>query len=243
MRDKEIEFLQNLKTRTKILTGSAILLAFILLIGGVSFFNINSIVATNEQVNHTHIVLSEAESIIGSAVDMETGMRGYLLAGKTDFLTPYNNGEIATYQKINELKKTVSDNPKQVKRLEQIETILKVWQQEVTEPTIALRTEIGNSQTMNDLSHLVGEAKGKVYFDNFRGQIIKFIDREQVLLTSRSSKITQRNALASIKWVTHTYDVIATANNILASAVDMETGMRGYLLAGKEDFLAPYTAG
>ena len=44
-------------------------------------------------------------------------------------------------------------------------------------------------------------------------------------------------------WVAHTYEVIDQANSILASAVDMETGMRGYLLAGQEGFLAPYTSG
>jgi len=101
-----MEFLQDLKTRTKILTGSGILLAFILLLGGVSYFNISSIVTTNEQVNHTHVVLSKAEGIISSAVDMETGMRGYLLAGKRFFLTPYRSGEISAYEKINQLKKS-----------------------------------------------------------------------------------------------------------------------------------------
>ena len=44
-------------------------------------------------------------------------------------------------------------------------------------------------------------------------------------------------------WVTHTYEVIAQANAITAAAVDMETGMRGYLLAGQDGFLAPYTDG
>ena len=39
--------------------------------------------------------------------------------------------------------------------------------------------------------------------------------------------------------VTHTYEVIGEANSVLSAAVDMETGMRGYLLAGKDEFLAP----
>ena len=42
-------------------------------------------------------------------------------------------------------------------------------------------------------------------------------------------------------WVTHSYKVIETASAILGAAVDMETGMRGYLLAGEEQFLAPYS--
>ena len=35
-------------------------------------------------------------------------------------------------------------------------------------------------------------------------------------------------------WVEHTSKVLAAAAQILANAVDMETGMRGYLLAGED---------
>lgn len=37
-------------------------------------------------------------------------------------------------------------------------------------------------------------------------------------------------------WVEHTYEVIATAQAIVASAVDMETGMRGFFLLDKRTF-------
>ena len=54
---------------------------------------LNSILGANKQVEHTYEVLSDTASIVGSAVDMETGMRGYLLAGQEGFLDPYNQGE------------------------------------------------------------------------------------------------------------------------------------------------------
>jgi CHASE3 domain sensor protein len=50
---------------------------------------------------------------------METGMRGFLLAGEDGFLDPYRSGQKATYARITALKETVSDNPKQVTRLEE----------------------------------------------------------------------------------------------------------------------------
>ncbi len=59
--------------------------------------------------------------------------------------------------------------------------------------------------------------------------------------------IVSINATTSLtdtaKWVDHTHDVIGQANDILASAVNMETGSRGFLLAGHENFLAPYKEG
>jgi methyl-accepting chemotaxis protein len=242
----------NLRTKSKVLIGVLSPLVLLVVLGIVAVTSINSIVKTNGWVDHTRVVLADAAAIVGSAVDMETGMRGYLLAGKEGFLDPYNGGEKQTYKRIAELQKTVSDNPKQVARLAEVEKTLKAWQKDVTTPTIVLRRKIGDAKTMNDMAALVGEAKGKAFFDKFRGQIATFISREQKLLDKRESdfakllvspNVDSAVAKQTIGWVTHTYKVIAHANDILAAAVNMETGMRGYLLAGKEGFLDPYKGG
>ncbi len=83
----------NLKTKPKILLGVCSPMVLLLILGGLSVYSISSIVDDNKWVDHTRVVLADSASIIGSAVDMETGMRGYLLAGQEGFLDPYNNGE------------------------------------------------------------------------------------------------------------------------------------------------------
>lgn len=257
--------MKNLKTKVKILIGSAVPLVILIILGINSLSNLKTVAETAKWVDHTRVALASAAGIVGSAVDMETGMRGYLLAGKDDFLDPYTGGEVTTYKNIKALQETVSDNPGQVARLAEVEQTLLDWQSTVTEPTIALRRQIGDAKTMNDMAALVGEARGKVYFDGFREQIALFISREAALMEERRVAFTNAkqqitklvnsgasNNLISAEikimsqneeWVSHTHSVMATANEILASAVDMETGMRGYLLAGQEDFLAPYKSG
>jgi len=175
-----VEKMNILGIKTKIVGGILIPLIFMLALGITSMISIKSIVDTNGAVDHTHEVLKQAGGIIGSAVDMETGMRGYLLAGQEGFLDPYKGGEQATYAGISAMKSTVSDNPRQVSRMEEVEKTLKAWQSNVTEPTIDLRRQVGDAKTMNDMASLVGEARGKVYFDKFRGQIKTFIDRESL---------------------------------------------------------------
>lgn len=242
----------SIKTKPKILIAVSMPLLLMVIVGAVSIFSIGKLTTTAGWVNHTYNVLGKANDIVASAVDMETGMRGYLLAGKDEFLAPYESGEKVTYERIAELQKTVSDNPGQVARLEEVATTLKAWQSNVTEPTIELRHQIGDAKTMNDMAALVGEARGKVFFDKFRGQIATFIEREQTLLVKRerdfanllkSASVDAATAKKNVDWVSHTYKVIAEANAILSAAVDMETGMRGYLLAGKEEFLDPYKNG
>nr|CRH04483.1 putative Methyl-accepting chemotaxis protein [Candidatus Magnetococcus massalia] len=242
----------NVGLRLKILAGMAVPVLLLLVLGLVATYNINKITDTNQMVEHTHKVLANANGIVSSAVDMETGMRGYLLAGKEGFLDPYKGGEKSTYTEITKLKQTVSDNPKQVGRLAEVEQTLKGWQSQVTEPTIDLRRQIGDAETMNDMAKLVGEARGKVFFDKFRGQVGTFIERETALLKKRRAEFDKAQAdvqagfdqlTQTEKWVEHTNKVLAQASQVLAHAVDMETGMRGFLIAGEEAFLEPYHQG
>jgi len=44
-------------------------------------------------------------------------------------------------------------------------------------------------------------------------------------------------------WVTHTHNVIAKARLLIKLLVDMETGERGFLIVGQEEFLEPYNKG
>ena len=226
----------DLKTRTKILAGTIAPVTLILVIAGISVYGLSTTQKISGWVEHTHKVLGKADSIIAAAVDMETGMRGYLLAGKDEFLDPYKAGQKAAFSRIADLQKTVSDNPKQVERLGEAAKTLRAWQTDVTEPQIKLRGDIGHADTMNDMARLVGKAEGKSYFDKFRAQIATFIKREEKLLD-------ERQLAGDTEMVVHTFKVIQQANAIIAAAVDMETGMRGYLLAGKEEFLDPYNGG
>ena len=154
----------NLKTQPKILIGVCAPLILLVMLAGIVVYNLGSIMTANKSVDYTHEILADAAAIVSSAVDMETGMRGYLLAGKEGFLAPYNNGEKTTYAGIAALQAVVSDNPPQVARLVDAEKIMRAWQADVTEPTIELRRQIGDAKTMNDMAALVGEARGKVFF-------------------------------------------------------------------------------
>ncbi len=49
--------------------------------------------------------------------------------------------------------------------------------------------------------------------------------------------------LETAAWVNHTNLVISDATALAKAAVDVETGSRGYLLTGDEEFLAPYQSG
>lgn len=47
----------------------------------------------------------------------------------------------------------------------------------------------------------------------------------------------------NVSWTVHTYKVLQATDGMMASLVDQETGLRGYLITGKEANLAPLTSG
>ena len=196
-----------------------------LIITVIVFFSIKSLVTNIGWVNHTYEVLSTASKIEAAAVDMETGMRGYLLAGKKDFLTPYTNGRSTFNRLIDDLSKTVSDNPAQVKLLNDVSNTINDWQNKVTEPVISLREQIGDAKSMNDMANIIKEARGKQYFDKFREQLATFISREESLLNQRQQEAASSTDIKQLKqlslWVEHTYQAIG-AETINQGVVEID---------------------
>lgn len=155
-------------------------------------------------VTHTYKVIAQANNILAAAVDMETGMRGYLLAGKEEFLDPYKGGQTKFTKLIGTLRETVNDNPAQVTLLTETEQTIKDWVANVTESNIALRRQIGDAKTMNDMARLVGEARGKQYFDAFRKVMADFAAEEQGLMETRqASSVSTVQFLHSTHIVSH----------------------------------------
>jgi len=241
--------IKNLSTKQKIFGGISTPTILLLLLGILVTYNINEIVATNHEVDHTHRVLDGMAGVARSAVDMETGMRGYLLSGKDDFLEPYNLGEKRAFKGITTLQEIVSDNPAQVQKLEKMWDILNEWRKNVTEPNIALRRNIAESKSIADLATLVGKARGKVFFDEFRIKISTFIRREKKQLEEHGNESRNAHKLVEQKlvdtqttggWVKHTVGVLDNIDNIFTNVMSMKTGVNGYLLIGEQSLLTPY---
>lgn len=185
----------NLSFKNKLLAGFGAILSLMFVVTLSVYIGVKSLASDFGWVEHTHNVLNTANKIEAAAVDMETGMRGFLLAGQEQFLEPYHGGKKLFYQKIRELKQTVSDNPSQVALLGEIDTTISDWLTKVVEDQIALRREVGNTKTMDDVAYVVAQAKGKQYFDKFRGQIKTFKDRETVLLNVRADSMLVTESL------------------------------------------------
>jgi methyl-accepting chemotaxis protein len=55
--------------------------------------------------------------------------------------------------------------------------------------------------------------------------------------------INQSSLLETQQWVVHTQTVMRKADQVEAAMIDQETGLRGYMVTGNEEFLEPYNSG
>jgi methyl-accepting chemotaxis protein len=191
---------KNLSTKTKVVSGTAAPVVLAIAIGVIALTSISSMVQSNGWVDHTNQVLQKTDAITAAAVDMETGMRGFIITGQQNFLEPYRQGEQSIYKTINELKALVADNPTQVGRMNNVEKAIGDWQKNFAEPQIKTRSTLADTTSIGDLNKQLDASQGKAYFDGLRGFIKDAQADERTLLAKRSAEndATISNAISMI---------------------------------------------
>ncbi|HEX5342683.1 MAG TPA: response regulator [Duganella sp.] len=139
------------------------------------------LVSTMNWVEHSERVIGNANQLGKEMVDMETGMRGYLLAGDEVFLQPYTISKARAAANLASLMKLVEDNPNQVERLRVIQFQQQQWDQYAQE---MIRLRAANS----DVSGPVRTGRGKAQFDEIRRQLDSFISMEVRMRQERSEQ-------------------------------------------------------
>jgi CheY-like chemotaxis protein/signal transduction histidine kinase len=130
-------------------------------------------------VEHSERVIGNAQELRKLAVDMETGMRGYLLTGEESFMAPYKLARPKIDTALNTLGELVQDNPTQIDRLRNIRAQQAQWERAAQEMMDLRRTG-------GDYLSTVRAQRGKIEFDELRALFQSFISTEERLRMDRN---------------------------------------------------------
>jgi methyl-accepting chemotaxis protein len=176
----------NLQTQTKALVAFVLIFATM---GAQSVFAYRTSIASQQSarwVAHTSQVMALSNNTLGDIIDMETGLRGFYITGKDEFLAPYNDGKVSFQANVRQLKTLTADNQAQMRRWEDIENRQATWQREVAEPGIALRRDVtAGRATYDDVVRYVSSGQGKQQTDAIRSVFAEADAIEQALLDQR----------------------------------------------------------
>ena len=185
-----------MKLRTLLSLGYILVFTLMVLLAAVTYQGFNSLSETAEWVAHTQRVMRIANLTQKQMVDMEAGERGFLITGNKKFLESYTDGKKNFKKLIAQLKKSVSDNPKQVKRLEKIDELEDQWLENAAEPLISARKKAKSEADMKKISAFVERETGKRVMDELHSEFEIFLQTEKDLLAVREKKAknaTDRN--------------------------------------------------
>lgn len=130
-------------------------------------------------VEHTESVISKSNEVSVLMVDMQTGMRGFLITGEEPFLGIYRIARPKIGPTLAILRDMVSDNQTQVDRLRRLESMHADWMT-YAETAISLR------RTNGDYAKVVSN-RGQQEFNEIRREIYDFQEVEKRLLEDRQN--------------------------------------------------------
>ncbi|MCO4799503.1 MAG: CHASE3 domain-containing protein [Colwelliaceae bacterium] len=181
---------QNLSTRKKIVVGYIVPLLFMVAISITVYQSIERNIETSHLVENSQKVISSSQELLKLLLDMETGMRGFLITGNYVFLEPFHQANAVWHEKILSLKMLVLNNPKHSLRLNEISVLQTVWLEEYAKIAIVARGNKNQSEedALINVINLIEKQVGKDIIDKIRLIKDELIQEEKALMLLRQKE-------------------------------------------------------
>jgi PAS domain S-box-containing protein len=178
-----------------------------------------------DQFDRTTQAMVQAERLLSTLCDAETGQRGFLLTGDTAYLEPYHDAVARIDGEIDAMAALLAADPSSGTWLTGLRTLAGSRLDELA-GTIALY----HDQGLNAALAIVRTHVGKRTMDALRGEIA---DRQRVVAEAISQARTRQRTVVGVA------EVVALAASILAC---LSLGVAAWLLAQRSDALLRQTA-
>ena len=144
----------------------ALVAAFFVVSGIVSYLNIATLRRDSDAIIRTHKVLLGANELLSTVKDAETGQRGYVVTGEASYLAPYSESLPRIDQRMDELDQLTADSPRQRARALSMRGHVRSKLAELAE-TIELRRTKGFEAARD----VVATNRGKADMDSIRATV------------------------------------------------------------------------
>lgn len=148
-------------------------------------------------VSHTEEVIRESTLLVKRIVDAETGIRGYIITRKPEFLEPYQEAQTEISVHLGAIKELTADNSAQQIHLKQTEAQIKTRLSLLVQVLDQLQTQPDlNVIRSSQLTQLL--TRGKAEMDRIRQSLDTFNDEEWRLFNVRQQKLAQIEKIKNV---------------------------------------------
>jgi PAS domain S-box-containing protein len=165
--------------------------ACLILIGTISYRALGSLRENAGWVDHTHEVLISLNELLSTTTDAETGVRGYVIIGKEQYLDPYDSAMKTLAAKERAIRVLTQDNPSQQRNLDALEPLM-------AERILILQQliQLRRSKGFEAAQAAVASDVGRKLQDRIRAIIGQMLGVETALLIDRENR-TARSSLVA----------------------------------------------
>ena len=187
-----------------------LLLALLLFLVGLSLYNFRLVGQADAYKTRSYQTLIESEGLLQSLLNMETGVRGFLLTGEEQFLDPYERGRADFTAHLGNARALILNAPAQDARLDRLADLERNWDDTLIAPALAQRRDAASlEEGLRAASASVQERKSAV--DEMRGVIRHIEARENELLVARAARVQQRRTnFERILWGAGLFAIVLT---------------------------------
>ena len=130
-----------------------------------------------------------ANKIQKNILEMETGMRGYVIAGDEEYLESYHLGNRSWQDNYNKLHSLLEENGSQQRHLEKINPMILNWVTNAGEYVINQKSE----NNVSALNEFFEKKTGKNHMDEIRTQFDSFLANEKKMTAERIDRLNESN--------------------------------------------------
>ncbi|MBB6612240.1 CHASE3 domain-containing protein [Pontibacter sp. Tf4] len=181
-----------MKLSVKLFVGFLLISALFTAVAIVNFQLSEDVIENTVWVERSQSVVRSSAALQRNIIDLETGIRGFLLNGNETFLLPYVQAKEPLPRLFAEIKEVTKYSPEQVRRLEIIKAMQERWQRQYAEPLINItRADMANSTNLLSTqidSLVLGE---KVLMDSIRVAFRDFNAYEYQIRKERTDRLSQ----------------------------------------------------
>jgi methyl-accepting chemotaxis protein len=189
--------MKSLTLKQKIYLVGAIWSLITLICGCVVFLNMQHQTQIQAELTNAKETTQRFNNLLTIMVDMETGIRGYLLSGEDVYLEPFNAAEGLFDQEARATKEVLKDSPEQMKRLETIVAAKKSWIEGPAVEDMMARRKLSRGM-IDNTAFIEGfkKSKGKELSDIVRQQVHDAIQFETSRVNDLLAKQTAITAMS-----------------------------------------------
>jgi signal transduction histidine kinase len=197
----------------RLIAGSAVLALLVAAAFGVLIFAVTSLDDATKRERHAKAVTAETLQLEKLVLDLDTGLRGFVLTGRQDLLAPWTSARAALPEKLRAFQRLASTTPDERRRAGELASAINQYVNDYADAVVGIAQESPAASRTN-----VVRAEGARELADIRNRFTHFLSTENALSAARTSAAQSRSDAA----------IAAAVAGMIASAL-LITGFGLYL--------------